>query len=216
MDIQQSTKHKHQLRSITNQQKLPSSKIISKIRGVIYNSLWHYWHDSEDIGLVATLLDPRLKSMKAWSDKIRNETIDKLRAEFKIWQNIVMADESLDPVERSSSSAPSFMKKIFSHSRDQVVNHEIEIDNYLNEIITPTLPETTDVYQWWHINQRSFPVLSRMARKYLSIPATSVPSERLFSDAGNQVTPRRTRLASEVVSQLLFVKRNSLYCKIWA
>src|SRR6266508_4370440 len=120
MDIQQSTKHKHQLRSITNQQKLPSSKIISKIRGVIYNSLWHYWHDSEDIGLVATLLDPRLKSMKAWSDEIRNETINKLRAEFRTWQNVVTADEPLNNVETSSSSAPSFMKKIFSHDQSQV------------------------------------------------------------------------------------------------
>lgn len=111
MDIQQSTKHKHQLRSITNQQKLPSSKIISKIRGVIYNSLWHYWHDSEDIGLVATLLDPRLKSMKAWSDEIRNETINKLCVEFKTWQNVVTVDEPLNNVETNSLPAPSFMKK---------------------------------------------------------------------------------------------------------
>ena len=85
----------------------------------------------------------------------------------------------------------------------------------MNEIITPALPETTNVYQWWYINKHSFPVLSRMARKYLSIPATSVPSERLFSDAGNQVTSQRTRLAPEVVNQLLFVKRNGLYCKVW-
>ena len=59
MNIQQSTTHKHQLRNITNCQKLPLfKKIISKIREVIYNSLWHYWHDSENIGLIATLLDP--------------------------------------------------------------------------------------------------------------------------------------------------------------
>ncbi len=135
MNIQQSTTHKHQLRSITNYQKLPLSKtIISKIRGVIYNSLWHYWHDSENIGLIATLLDSRLKSMKAWSDEIQNEIINKLCTEFKTWQNIVAADESLNCVKTSSSSAPSFMRKIFSHDQSQV-NHEIEIDNYLNEIM---------------------------------------------------------------------------------
>lgn len=189
--------------------------IISKVQGVIYNSLWHYWHDSENIGLVVTLLDSRLKSMSAWSDEIQNETISKLRAEFKIWQNVVTADESLSHIGTSSSSAPSFMKKIFSHNQIQI-NHEIEIDNYLNEIITPILPESTDIYQWWCINQHSFSVLSRIARKYLSIPATSVPSERLFSDAENQVTSQRNRLASETVSQLLYVKRNSLYCNIWA
>src|SRR6266498_1843606 len=122
--------------------------------------------------------------------------------------------ESLNCIETSSSSAPSFMRKIFSHDQSQV-NHEIEIDNYLNEIIILTLSETTNVYQWWYINKHSFPVLSRIARKYLSIPATSVPSEQLFSDTGNQVTLQRTHLVPKVVNQLLFVKRNGLYCKVW-
>ena len=85
----------------------------------------------------------------------------------------------------------------------------------INEMVTPIPPETTDVYQWWRNNQHLFPILSRIARKYLSIPATSVPCERLFSDSGNLITSKRTRLGSDVVNQLLFVKRNSLYCRIW-
>ena len=154
--------------------------------------------------------------MKAWSEEIRSETIDKLRAEFRTWRSIVAASEPVKDIGIiNSSSTPSFMKKIFSHDQNQI-NHEIEIDNYLNEMITPVAPESADVYQWFCGNQHSFPILSRMTRKYLSIPATSVPSERLFSDAGNQITSKRTRLSSKVVSQLLFVKRNSLYCKAWS
>jgi len=65
------------------------------------------------------------------------------------------------------------MKKVFGHGQRKV-NHEVEIDNYLNEMITPTQPERIDVYQWWNNNQNSFPILSRIAHKYLSIPATSV------------------------------------------
>lgn len=164
---------------------------------------------------MATLLDPRLKSMKLWTEETRNNIINELRTEFKIWESIVIADKPAEPATIPSSSTPSFMKSIFSANQRQM-NYEIEIDNYLNEMITPIALESIDVYQWWHTNQHSFPILSRMARKYLSIPATSVSSERLFSDAGNQVTSKRTRLSPKVVSQLLFVKRNSLYCKAWS
>jgi hypothetical protein len=41
--------------------------------------------------------------------------------------------------------------------------------------------------------------LSRMAGDFLSIPATSVPSERLFSDAGQLITNRRNCLHGDII-----------------
>lgn len=42
----------------------------------------------------------------------------------------------------------------------------------------------SDVFAWWRENGVRFPELSKMAQMFLTIPATSISSERLFSKAG--------------------------------
>ena len=55
----------------------------------------------------------------------------------------------------------------------------------------------------------SYPHLSKMARKYLGIVATSVPSERLFSVTGNIVNSKRSSLDPSNVEKLVFSHDNS-------
>jgi len=62
---------------------------------------------------------------------------------------------------------------------------------------------------WWHDQQKSFPVLSRLAKKYLAVSACSTSSERLFSDAGNILTSKRTRMSPKLFQKMLFLKKNS-------
>ncbi len=62
--------------------------------------------------------------------------------------------------------------------------------------------------QWWSENLSRFPTLAQIAQKYLYAPPTSVPSERLFSGAGNVCDDRRSRLAPRNAELLLFIKNN--------
>jgi len=89
-----------------------------------------------------------------------------------------------------------------------------EFQHYLNVLELPALEEY-DPYTWWLTNKNQYPILHKLAMKYLSIPATSVPSERLFSDAKNLITPQRTRLDSYLIDQLMFLKRNREYVDIY-
>jgi hypothetical protein len=47
-----------------------------------------------------------------------------------------------------------------------------------------------------------------VARFYLGVPASSIPSERLFSAAGSVITKKRASLADDIVDDVLFVKFN--------
>lgn len=61
---------------------------------------------------------------------------------------------------------------------------------------------------WWSQHEKAFPELSQEAKKLLAIPATSVPSERLFSKAGELISSKRTCLGEKHVDKLLFLNKN--------
>jgi len=62
---------------------------------------------------------------------------------------------------------------------------------------------------FWQQSVSSLPRLAALARRLLAVPGSSVPSERLFSTAGQIVTDLRNRLSPESVSQLLFLNKNA-------
>ena len=47
-------------------------------------------------------------------------------------------------------------------------------------------------------------LIQKVARVYLSLTAMSVPSERLFSKAGELISARRSRLKLDNVNMILF------------
>ena len=58
---------------------------------------------------------------------------------------------------------------------------------------------------WWTKHAATFPFLSQVVRRYLAMPATSAPVERLFSVAGQVVVATRSRLHPETVTLLVFL-----------
>ncbi|CAH2108848.1 unnamed protein product [Euphydryas editha] len=63
--------------------------------------------------------------------------------------------------------------------------------------------------QWWSVHRDELNLLSPMARRFLSAPPASVPSEQLFSSAGLIYEPLRNRLDREKAAKLLFIKYNA-------
>jgi hypothetical protein len=58
---------------------------------------------------------------------------------------------------------------------------------------------------WWKLNQSKYKMLSEVALCVLCIPATSAPSERVFSVAGLTIAKDRSRLAPQTAKELIFL-----------
>ena len=63
-----------------------------------------------------------------------------------------------------------------------------------------------DILKWWKENSKLFPNLSKMAGELLSIPGTSVPSERVNSEARELLPYTRNRLGPEKIEATLVLK----------
>lgn len=69
----------------------------------------------------------------------------------------------------------------------------------------PVLPQSENPLEWWRNHgSRLYPALAKVARGYLSIPATQARIERPFSTEGN-VSSRRELLLPEHDEQLVFL-----------
>lgn len=59
---------------------------------------------------------------------------------------------------------------------------------------------------WYESHHALFPAVGKLARRVLCIPATSAPSERLFSVAGQVLTAKRSRLKGAHVAVLVWLR----------
>ena len=79
---------------------------------------------------------------------------------------------------------------------------ETEVQMYLSSPVTPIKQNAIEI---WEDMKKLFTKLSKIAMFYLPIVASSVPSERLFSEAGATITQDRNRLLGTRLSKLLFL-----------
>ena len=88
-----------------------------------------------------------------------------------------------------------------------------EMDDYLQ---LPLLDRNSSELDWWKQHTGQFPYLCVLAKKFLATPASSVYSERLFSEYGNIFEEKRSRLLPTTGEKLLFLHHNmKLLDKFW-
>jgi len=162
---------------------------------------------------VSCILDPRFKKLpflnqtaKTSAKKIAIDHIKKASNGDDSNTSISSTDsEPATTTATTNSLASIYGASLFSQS-SSVKTVEQEMAEYL---CSPPLSFGDDPLQWWKENSENLPRMAKVAAKLLPVPATSVPSERLFSKSGLILRSRRSRLSGEMVNKLLFLSENS-------
>ena len=169
-----------------------------------------YWLS---IPMIATALAPRYKNLKFLSGEQREQLKSKII--------------SLMEVDNEASGGNDGSEK--AKAKNKAPDHESTLDFLIGDIANdddedaevsegPSAQElekflaekskANNALFWWSENEKRFPCLSRLAKKYLAIPATSVPSERAFSTAGLTITKQRAALESATADAIIFLNKN--------
>ena len=165
----------------------------------------------------ANYLDPRLKGIYLKKFRVFESTKDELesstyRAQYEEVSNLdTVGRDSLNNNEPRNTTELTPTEKL---------RLEIEAVESLGREVSPIKLEMMDyerlplasedqgVLGWWRDNEKTLPILSKIARKIMAIPASSGKSERVFSTGGNFVTSKRTRLNAKKVESLIVIKEN--------
>lgn len=169
---------------------------------------------------IALILDPRHKkeafSFTNWGKELEETAIKEFENIYRnsYFYNVKeiescgnVSNSNMEPSTSGSKNDDDLdFGQIFNISKQNasslmsITSWRQEIDQYFSD---SRAEENTDILDWWHKHQISYPILSKMARDVLSTTATSVPAERLFSKASLVIRKHRNRLNSESARCLL-------------
>ena len=161
---------------------------------------------------VATLLDPRFKDKFFTGQLVKTRVESSIRTMISDLKGLPVETDEVDIQEPSPKRPCTEMWQSYTEILEEAgavftdVDSADELDTYIAEPLISF--ERENCFSWWENNMQRFPYLAKLAERYLGAPPTSVPSERLFSGAGNLYDEKRNRLAPDNAEILLFIKNN--------
>jgi len=175
--------------------------------------------EKDKIVAKSTFLDPRLKKtgfgLQENADNAHKWICEELTNMIRAKNDNTEITESDTTQSTSSANISTNIYSVWKHFDDKVAQVKITsnpnatasimIRQYLE---MPPLDRKKNPLEFWKQYEVTFPELYKMQLKYLSIPATSVPSERVFSKTGQITNERRNRLSPKNLDFIIFLNSN--------
>ena len=168
-----------------------------------------------EVYVVATFLDPNF-GLDSFPNEDKPVVLKKVHSLLLAAQSIIEnPNGKIDKVKVSKNQAIRNLNYVFfreaandletNENNDKVSNL---IEKYLKILGTIIKEVDTDTLDWWRTHEVVFPGLALLARKYLSVQASSASVERMFSIAGHIFSVKRRRLGIRFFTLLLILKLN--------
>ena len=164
---------------------------------------------------MANYLSPQYKGMHLLELEKLDETKLDVKLLFQSTNNVTPAtatQTAIDEADNLDLSPTSKMRRRFQAKKTNTTSSRSENCPFEKEFLrydSFTLADSkVDVLQWWKSHEKTLPLLSKVARAVLSIPCSSAKSERTFSCAGNFLNPKRNKLCSSKLEELVILKEN--------
>ncbi|CAB4428209.1 unnamed protein product [Rhizophagus irregularis] len=158
--------------------------------------LENYWNIMDDNSKVSAFLDPRYKNL-CFPGMETDSILDFIR------QKLPLLSQISAPAQTQSHSRMSHFLARLNSNQNNSTHQKDEISSYWNLACA-----SLDIapLEWWKAHETEYPLLSKVAQNHLSIMATSVPCEQLFSIAGLTITKSRNRLTGNSARAILCLK----------
>ena len=181
-----------------------------KVAASISKKIEQYWMKMDNPSTVSVILDPRNK-LTTFTDQLKEDARKNIQSVFDIYKN-----RSSSPMSSPKPCTPRSTQRYFVQLRQgksqSILNNEINLpistmeSTELDQYLSLPVDEEIEPLLWWQSRVSEFPILSEMARDFLTIQATSVASEQAFSVASNTITKTRNRLLPETARACLCMK----------
>ncbi|XP_018374028.1 PREDICTED: zinc finger BED domain-containing protein 4-like [Trachymyrmex cornetzi] len=162
---------------------------------------------------ISTLLDPRFKKLHFSSSLAVSTAISKI---FQLMKNNQIetqcnVEENINiPRKEDLWNIHDELIASSSLNSDEPGGIPVELRQFLNANV---VSRSEDPFKIWQKLKDVYPMVYEVAMKYFVIVGTSVPSERLFSAAGNIISMKRSRIKGKRASQIIFL--GSLLKRYW-
>ncbi|KAI2660035.1 E3 SUMO-protein ligase ZBED1 [Labeo rohita] len=154
----------------------------------------------------AAVLDPRFKKLSFLSDDQRDEAYSVVAelAESLTDRSCQEESDTVDPGPTAPKQDAVMAMLLASDEDEEEQDETSEMKVYLKDFTKCN----GGPLEWWKKNEDRYPKLSRVAKRFHSIPSTSMPSERIFSKAGFIANKSRSALFPTNVNKLVFLAHN--------